>query len=340
MNKIRHPLVIIFLLVPAVVFFLKTETVGVFSQDRAPIEGPDDHGTSFSASSGAERDPTRSDLGDSTQHSGVTDAMHEADVDGGLRVDDNGELIIEFPNRLLFDYFLAAIGAEDIEQITARATLYINERLDSPAREQAMELFTNYMDYLRARGSLSGHDGSIEGMLMSIKQDQELQRIWLGIEASEAFFSEENRYDNYTIERLSIERDESLSESEKEHRLGELRELTDQDLISSIEQTHAPVRLHTEIQSLREAGADDYTIFEVREQSLGTEAAVRLAELDKQRQEWDNRFELYTSLKESILEQNLSAELTDQEIIHLQTQMFNDQEIRRVQALDRISDGQ
>lgn len=269
-----------------------------------------------------------------TNSEGVTS---DTDVDGGFRVDDEGNLLIEYKNRLLFDYFLASIGAEDLEIIMARTALYIRENLKSPAREQAWDLFESYLAYKQALGNLSEHDGSIQGMFVSIKQDQELQISWLGVEASEVFFSEDNRYDDYAIGKLSIINNTSLSTSEKQYELEQLKESSDESLVSSIEKTHAPVRLHKEIEKLRESGASEYTIFKVREQSLGTEATLRLADLDKQRQEWERRFQVYSSSKEDVLHRQLSAELTKQEIDQLQKDMFNNQEIKRIQALERIS---
>lgn len=70
-------------------------------------------------------------------------------VDGVFRLDANGNLLISEDIRQIFDYFLAAVGEEPLATSVERLRAYITEQLSANAREQALTLLNQYLDYKR-----------------------------------------------------------------------------------------------------------------------------------------------------------------------------------------------
>ena len=88
---------------------------------------------------------------------------------------------------------------------------------------------------------------------------------------------------------------------------------------------------------MREQGASDAEIRALREQTFGAQAVARFEALEQQRQDWQARYEAYRQQRQQLISSGLSH--TDQQVAlaRLQQQLFEDKELARVQALDRIN---
>src|SRR5690606_16057500 len=125
--------------------------------------------------------------------------------------------------------------------------------------------------------------------------------------AHEAFFAGEEIYNNFTLERLTIQQDPSLSDREKGLAIEALRE----NLPEEMQQLLVP-QIHNDLReqtlALRAAGADEGRIRQLRMGMLGPEATERLEELDRSRAEWRERVEAFQQERERILSQPGLAE--------------------------------
>ncbi|WP_111656305.1 lipase secretion chaperone [Isoalcanivorax indicus] len=261
-------------------------------------------------------------------------------VDGELRADAHGNLIIEPDIRRVFDYFLSTVGEDDIEQVKARIALHLAETLPDSAARQAWELFERYEAYGAALEALPQHDGTVAGMGESLKQRQQLRQEWLGQNVAEAFYSFDDAFDNYTLARMAVLENDSLDADEKAARLQALEDDLPAPLREVRERANQPVRVSQDVAALREAGASEYEIRAVREAALGREAAERLEALDRQREQWDRRYADYRRAVAEIAASGLAQEDQEREVARLREATFDEQEQRRVQALDRMQDGQ
>ena len=92
------------------------------------------------------------------------------------------------------------------------------------------------------------------------------------------------------------------------------------------------------MQELRAAGATEDQIFAARERRFGHDAAERLAELDRQRAEWQERLDNYQVERDLLIAKmpEASAE-RDAALQSLRTAHFAPAEIARVRALDKAN---
>ena len=232
-------------------------------------------------------------------------SLRGTEVDGELLVDARGNLVLTSQVRHLFDYFLSLIGEESSQQARQRIRDHLTAQLDEPARSQALELLETYLDYqyqlvdLEARFPVAER---LEDLLAREQAVQQLRARLFSREAHEAFFAGEEIYNNFTLERLTIQQDPSLSDREKGLAIEALRE----NLPEEMQQLLVP-QIHNDLReqtlALRAAGADEGRIRQLRMGMLGPEATERLEELDRSRAEWRERVEAFQQERERILSQ-------------------------------------
>ena len=237
-------------------------------------------------------------------------SLRGTQVDGELLVDARGNLVLTSQVRHLFDYFLSLIGEESGLQARQRIRDHLTAQLDEPARGQALELLETYLDYqyqlvdLEARFAVAEH---LEDLLAREQAVQQLRARLFSREAHEAFFAGEEIYNNFTLERLTIQQDPSLSDREKGLAIEALRE----NLPEEMQQLLVP-QIHNDLReqtlALRAAGADEGRIRQLRMGMLGPEATERLEELDRSRAEWRERVAAFQQERERILSQPGLAE--------------------------------
>ena len=265
-------------------------------------------------------------------------SLEGTQVDGRLQVDADGNLIVSIGVRRVFDYFLSALGEEDLDTIKARIAAHLAGNLpDGKAVQQAWALLDRYLNYQDALSQQPKPERTAAGARDAVKARQQLRHAWLGQQVAEVFFGFEDQLDSYTIRRLEILENDQLSDAQKRRHIAMLQQELPAPIREARERATAPTRVAGQVETLREAGASAAEIRALREQQFGVEAAQRLEQLDRQRQQWDARYQDYASQRQQILESGLAS--TDQQaaIERLQEDLFSEQEQRRVQALDRIA---
>lgn len=225
-------------------------------------------------------------------------SLRDTDVDGELRVDPEGNLVLGPEVLSLFDYFLTTIGEEPAEVVRARIVAAIRERVDARAGGQAIALLDRYLDYrestrdLRVRG-----ESEPAAQLAALEK---LRRDRFGEPAASRLFGMEERETAVAIEEGRIATDATLSTEEREARLAETEATLPDAVREARAEARRPLREQAEEQAMRAAGVTDKELHDHRVATVGVESAERLDELDRQRAEWDRRVEGFREQRESI----------------------------------------
>lgn len=274
---------------------------------------------------------------------GIPKSLRDTEVDGALEVDENGNLKITRGVRQTFDYFLSAIGEEDLTTIIARIRAYIRHKLPAKAAGQAEQLLEAYINYREGLGRLPQVAGDPSQNLAAIRQQkqavQALRSQYFDRAVIEAFFGDEDAYDNYTLARLEVMQDKSLSATEKAKRTAALLEQLPPDLKENVKTLNQYQELTTLTQDWKSRNGSPQELRAIREQIVGPEAATRLEALDRERAEWDSRMKDYLQERDAIMKNpSLSEQDRQQQAAAIRQQRFNQQEQVRVDALERIHD--
>lgn len=273
-------------------------------------------------------------------------SLRGTQVDGALRADKDGHLIIDNDIRRLFDYFLTTTGEEPLSMIQARLQEYIRLHLSEPAASQAEQLLKNYLALNVALTELQAPEGEPSNntpdtvtLRERLSTIQELRHQYLPAEVIDAFYADDDALDQLALRRMEIMDDPALSTSQKTSALIE----AEQSLPSNLQRITHDLNKHQQMNeltaSLREHGGTDADVYQLRENFYGPEAADRLAQLDQSRQQWSARTSQWLKLRDSILtRQDLDEGDRKLELDRLRSEFFESAESRRVEALEQIHD--
>lgn len=270
-------------------------------------------------------------------------SLQGTDVDGDIIIDGNQQLVVTEGLRRLFDYFLSASGEEDEAVIIARVEAYISSHTPEPAASQAIEIFHQYIDYLKALGTLEQKYGGLQmqatqqgevdiSLINQRTQDiSKLRHQFFSDETIKAFFAEEDQLNDYTVAMLEIEENDTLSEAQKQaQRDAYISRLPDGATKQRIKQKHDFNTLMAQTEALKAKGASAAQLYAMRSRIVGEPAAQRLAVLDEQEADFDHRFTQYQQDKQALIAKLGSEEQAQAQIKALEEQLFSDSEQKRL----------
>lgn len=261
-------------------------------------------------------------------------SLLDTDAPDSLRL-DNGILVVDEGYRDLIDYFFSLHGEMDPDEIFALLERYLTQVAPNTDIASVMAVAEQYLDFLQ---SPSNHE--IDKSLSLLEQLEELKRIRreaLGVDIAEQFYSDEENYMLYSIQKMQLIQNAELSEIERNQQLAQLNSTLSAELTQGQEQERTISTLRSSVADLRQQGASDEEIRQYRVSLVGEESAERLGELDNSRNEWNNRYSDYRQEAETLLASNLSKEDQQQELARVRERYFDTTEVLRVAALDRIS---
>jgi len=273
-----------------------------------------------------------------SQYGSLPGCLQGTRIDGRLAVDAQGNLIIDREMRSLFDYFLSAIVEEGLDKVVGRIEEYIMLTLPAPASEKAMEVFHAYMDYSRSLQRFfptvnadTDRKAFIAELKAAVSERRFSRRKYLPPEVVKAFFTEEETYDEFTLKRLEVEGDDALSEAEKERKVYALEEML--PVATKVDRRHfrKEIALNKQIEDLQKTQGNENQIYELRKGFYGSQAADRMADLDRKRSDLIRRIDSYRESKEMIM--NMPS-LTEQgrqiRIQDLEKKLFSEEELMEV----------
>jgi lipase chaperone LimK len=231
-------------------------------------------------------------------------SMEGTRPDGDIKQSAEGQLVVDAELGHLFDYYLAGMGEKDLGAIRSEIERELDRRLKPGAAAQAKRLLASYLDYKRA---LAGVEQSLKpgpdlgsSARARLQAVQKLRLQFFTQAESEGLFGFSDAYDLDALARVDISQDPKLTAAQRTEKLAAL----DQKLSPAMrEERDAPTRvIRTEesVQKMRAAGASDDDVFRVRAAAFSTEAASRLADLDREEADWKGRIKNYLAERSSV----------------------------------------
>jgi lipase chaperone LimK len=269
-------------------------------------------------------------------------SLQGTEVDGMFEVDEHGNLRITRYVRQTFDYFLSALGEEDLATILNRLRAYIADKLPPRAAAQASALLDTYIAYREALSKLPPVPDALNNLTAVRQQKQtiaDLRSRYFDRNTTQAFFGDEEAYDEYTLSRLEILQNKNFTEAQKAEKIRQLQQQQPVALQEEIRAINQFQELNSLTRQWKQNKGTTEELRRIREQIVGPEAADRLEALDRETQQWDNRMNDYLGQRDQILNNtSLSTEGRQQLIALIRQKSFNTQELVRVDALERLHD--
>lgn len=253
-----------------------------------------------------------------------------------LHSDTRGNLQLQSDLLQLFDFYLAGLEEEGLDKVLTRIHQALATQLKEPALQQARDLLSRYVDYRIALQNLPEAGMELDPTALRLRLDaiNAARLQYFSAEEYTVFFARENAESEYMLQRLTLARQEGLDDSQRQQTLAELERQLPEDVRQARNESMRYGELYAATQALQAQGASAEEVRQLREQSLGSEAADALAELDRQQAAWQQRLSDYARERNRLREAGLSQTDLQAAIAHLQTSRFDELERKRVQALD------
>lgn len=253
-----------------------------------------------------------------------------------LHQDEQGNLKIEADLLRLFEFYLAGLTEEGVDKVLTRIHRELAGQLQGAALEQARELLRRYVDYRIALKALPPSSGDLdpENLRQRLDALNAMRQQYFSAEEYAVFFANDNAEDQYMLQRLALSQQQGLSSSQQQQALSELEAQLPSEVRLARSESTRYGDLYAATQAMQAEGASAEDIRLLREQTLGSEAAQRLAELDQQQAKWQKRLSDYASERDRLRAAGLSQTDLQSALSELQTSRFDELERKRVQALD------
>lgn len=228
-------------------------------------------------------------------------SMEGTRPDGNLTVAPGDQLVVDAELGHLFDYYLAGIGEKPLAAIRAQIELELDKRLaPAPARE-AKRLLGAYLAYKQAlvgaEQALPKSNDMAQAASARLQAMRQLRAAYFTPQESAGLFGASDAYDDDAVARMAILGDTRLSEARQGEQLAALEARMPPGLKAERDAPLKVVKLEDAVQALRAQGAGDNEVYRLRAATFTPEAAARLADLDREESQWQQRIALYQAEK-------------------------------------------
>lgn len=259
-------------------------------------------------------------------------SLRGTELDGAIAFDPRGGLVHDAALRHRFEHYLNLIGEFALEDLRI---LFHDDVLLAHGEAAAATALAAFDRYLGLRQALA--DGRPDPDLSArFERQQRLRYEWFGDEA-DALFGDEAEYDAYSLARRAIQQDASIDEASRARRLSELD--AGQPARNLAEREVSLTGIDAEIQTRRfdRAAVEPQARHDARSATWGPEAADRLAALDRERAQWDQRVADYVRERERLqADAGLDPGERSRALERLRRQRFDDTERVRIESLEAI----
>lgn len=261
-----------------------------------------------------------------------------AAVDGALRTDHRGNLVIDMQLRHWIDFHLTAMGEISISEIKLVMQQKIRE-LPQPGQQQALDLLDSYMGYLAALESYDIEEArrlvepQMSDMEARFRWQQRLRREWLEPLVVEVFFVGEESIDEYTLAAQNLRRD-GASDAE----LAALETTLPEPIREMRAESRRIIAMGKSESSMKEQGASAEEIQQWRVQEYGAEAAGRLAQMDQKQSQWQQRLHDYQGFQQELTAKGLSEPEREKQLQNYRNKNFDEAERKRINAALALMD--
>ena len=274
-------------------------------------------------------------------------SMRGTEPDGDLRTLQGGTqtgeigLPVYAELKRLFDYYLSAVGEQDIDAITSQTSAEIDRRLPLSQAPEAKRLLGLYLAFkrelaeLEKRPNLSGP--GVQAIRRRLLAMQDLRSQYFSAKETEGMFGFEDAYDMDAVARLEINQNPELNAAQKKEQVEMIEASMPAYLREDREASRVVVRIESQAQAMRASGASDDDIYRMRAKEFDPQAASRLAEVDKEELAWKIRIANYLDRRRDLLKTHANGTDTERQraLGELQESQFTSDERRRLAAYEQ-----
>lgn len=274
-------------------------------------------------------------------------SLADTDVDGQLRTDAAGNLVMDLAVRDYFDYFLSAVDHSGLDAVIEALLADAGRRLPEPALGQMVSLLGDYLDYKRASMALMQQPldaqqqvepkAQLQALQSALARLDELRRAHFSAAAQEALFGAEQAYARYTLDSLALQQRDDLGEAQRTQMLEQLRARLPDALRESEQRQQLALEQLQRSEQLWRDGADEQQVRDFLAMTYDPQTVQRLLDEQRRERDWQQHYQAYRNELASLQGRGLSEADNEQLQRQLRERLFNSEDRHRVETYDAIA---
>ncbi|WP_457981004.1 lipase chaperone [Ectopseudomonas composti] len=274
-------------------------------------------------------------------------SLADTEVDGQLRTDAAGNLVLDLALRDYFDYFLSAVDHSGLDAVIEALLADANQRLTEPALGQMIGLLGDYLDYKRASMALMQQplearqqvdpQAQLQALQSAFARMDELRRAHFSAAAQEALFGAEQAYARYTLDSLALQQRDDLGEAQRTQMLEQLRARLPDALRESEQRQQLALEQLQHSEQLWRDGADEQQVREFLAMTYDPDTVQRLLDEQRHERDWQHHYQAYRNELASLQGRGLSEADGEQLQRQLRERLFSSEDRHRVETYDAIA---
>jgi lipase chaperone LimK len=231
-------------------------------------------------------------------------SMEGTRPDGNVAVAAGDKLVVDAELGHLFDYYLAGLGEKPLAAIRSQIEAELDRRLAPVPAREAKRLLGAYLDYKQAlAGAEQALPAQADPALAARARLQAMRALrgnYFTAQESAGLFGASDAYDDDAVARMAILGDKSLDEAQRQAQLAALDQQLSPAQRAARDAPLQVAQLDASVKTLRAQGGGDNEIYRLRASTFTPAAAARLAELDREESQWQQRIIAYQAQKASL----------------------------------------
>ena len=231
-------------------------------------------------------------------------SMEGTRPDGNVTVAAGDKLVVDAELGHLFDYYLAGLGEKPLAAIRSQIEAELDRRLAPVPAREAKRLLGAYLAYkqalLGAEQALPAQADTALAARARLHAMRALRGNYFTAEESAGLFGASDAYDDDAVARMTILGDTSLDEAQRQAQLTALDQKMPPTLRAARDAPLQVAQLDASVKALRAQGGGDNEVYRLRASTFTPAAAARLAELDREESQWQQRIIAYRAQKASL----------------------------------------
>lgn len=277
---------------------------------------------------------------DDARHPGLAIAasLLGTEMDGGIALDSNGNLVRSASLRRLFDYWLTTLGEQDLDSIRAQIAELAEQSGGARIAAEVLGLFDDYVAYLQAAESISPDSMTPDALLAVHDALHALRREYLGHWA-DAFFGADEAALIEQIAQMQIRQDPELDPEARQY----LLERWEETLPENVRQARFAATAHLDVvnhtRTMRQEGMSDEQKWLEWGRAYGAQAADRLAAVESSRAEFAEARDAFIEEYQDLMSDRMLNDQQRELAITALLSGYTDPQRRRLLALARLPEG-
>jgi len=255
-----------------------------------------------------------------------------------VELDANGRVVPNQAARLALDRGFSDLGPDLSEEALAELQELIRIGLPGEAGEESAQILEQYYQLRLAEEALNQQmeariteETNPQAGLEHYEQLSQLRRRYLGNDIADGLYELEDIQVRHMYATIAVQQNDELTDEEKQAELAALQTALN-DRLLSIDQVEPEMVASEKVESLRKQGASSTEIYNAREEILGTQRAMELAEADREEVRWESNFSGFWQARQQVLDAGLSDVESERQIEQLYDQYFTAEQQERARS--------